>query len=84
MERETFSRVQAKLRERSKGKRAPRRNSYVLSGMAHCGHCGRPLSGLSGGTGQHGLRDAAGRVLPGKAASVNLLLRMLDLAYCYR
>jgi DNA invertase Pin-like site-specific DNA recombinase len=46
---ETFLRVQAKLRQRSNGKRAPRRDAYILSGVAHCGHCGRPLSGRSGG-----------------------------------
>ena len=45
IEKATFDRVQQKLGERAITGRRPRSNSYILSGVLRCGHCGGPLVG---------------------------------------
>jgi len=40
----TYRRLEALLRQR-KGSRGPQARSYLLSGILHCGHCGRPMLG---------------------------------------
>ena len=49
IDRETFDRVQAKLKERRAKKAKPRYNGYILTGVVRCGHCGRPMCGKPGG-----------------------------------
>ena len=45
--RETFDRVQALLKERAPARQHPRRvaSNYLLSGLARCGRCGKALVG---------------------------------------
>ncbi|MEE8374403.1 MAG: recombinase zinc beta ribbon domain-containing protein, partial [Dehalococcoidia bacterium] len=45
VDRETFNRVQALLREKAPANFHPRRTAsrYLLSGLARCGHCGKAL-----------------------------------------
>lgn len=45
---EEFEAVQTKLAQRSSGKAKPRAAGYLLTGVARCGHCGRPLCGHGG------------------------------------
>lgn len=47
IDRETFNRVQVIMKEKSPLKSHPRRISspFLLSGIAHCGHCGKALIG---------------------------------------
>jgi DNA invertase Pin-like site-specific DNA recombinase len=46
---ETFQRVKSKLRERADHKSRPRYSGYILTGVLHCGHCGRPMCGKTDG-----------------------------------
>ncbi len=44
---ETWARAQAKLKQicGPRGSKRPRENGYVLTGVLHCGHCGKALYG---------------------------------------
>lgn len=44
-----FEKVQRKLRERKGKKSKPRYNGYILTGVVHCGHCGRSMCGKASG-----------------------------------
>ncbi len=54
VDRDTFDRVQALLKERSPARIHPRRTGshYLLSGLAKCGHCGKALVGQDAKGGQ--------------------------------
>lgn len=54
VDRETFDRVQALLKERAPARVHPKRVSsrYLLSGLARCGHCGKALVGQDAKGGQ--------------------------------
>ncbi len=54
VEKQTFTRVQALLKERAPAKMHPRRvaSRYLLSGLARCGHCGKALVGQEAKGGQ--------------------------------
>ena len=47
VDRDTFARVQELMKERMPARIHPRRVSspFLLSGLAHCGHCGKALTG---------------------------------------
>ena len=45
VERETFDAVQRKFQDRSQHNLKPTPNAYPLSGLVHCGHCGRRMRG---------------------------------------
>ncbi len=46
---DTFELVQRKLEDRRTTRTRPRESSYLLSGIAFCGHCGGKLYGAPGG-----------------------------------
>ena len=52
--RETFDKVQAQLKDRAPAQLNPRRaaSPYLLSGIARCGHCGKALIGQEAKGGQ--------------------------------
>ena len=54
VDQETFRRVHSLLKERSFARVHPQRISsqYLLSGLAHCGHCGKALIGLGAKNGK--------------------------------
>ena len=45
IDRETFDRVQVKVSQRAVRKGRPRKDSYLLTGLVKCGHCGRSMCG---------------------------------------
>ena len=45
VDKETWNRVQKKLRDRAANKHKPRKNGYLLTGVTRCGHCGRAIVG---------------------------------------
>ncbi|MFW0859874.1 MAG: zinc ribbon domain-containing protein [Dehalococcoidia bacterium] len=54
IDRETFDKVQAQLRERAPAQFNPRRvaSRYLLSGLARCGYCDKALIGQEAKSGQ--------------------------------
>jgi len=54
VDQDTFRRVHSLLKERSFARVHPQRISsqYLLSGLAHCGHCGKALIGLGAKNGR--------------------------------
>jgi site-specific DNA recombinase len=49
VDRDTFQQVKAKLADRYIKRAKTRNGPYILSGVLHCGHCGRPLCGKTDG-----------------------------------